>query len=469
MTLQQRATRPRFTLHLSRFTFLLALIFPIAANAERTYSERVHEYILGNGMKVLLLEDHKAPVGVLQVWYRVGSRNEQVGKTGLSHVLEHMMFKGTEKFGPEEYSRIIQRNGGNENAFTAEDMTTYFATLASDRLGIAIELEADRMHNLQFAEEQFTPELDVVMEERRLRMDNTPTSALFETLSAVAYAAHPYQWPVIGWMNDLRLATRADALAYYKEHYSPGNAFAVVVGDFDTNAMLGMLEKFFGAVPRRPAPPPVLAVEPEQQGERRTILRRPAHLPFVAIAYHVPNLRSPDAHALEVLSEVLAGGKSARLYQDLVYERRLARSAAASYNMTSADPSLFYLYGQPLPGKPIATLEKELLAHVERLRTGSVTEAELTKAKNGIEAGFILAQDSLFYQGMLLGQYEIADSWKALDTYLPGVRAVTAADLRRVANSYLTADNRTVGVLEALPVPPGQVLSVQGASGGPVH
>jgi zinc protease len=439
------------------------------AQAARSYTERVREHILSNGMKVLLLEDHKAPVGVLQVWYRVGSRNEQVGKTGLSHLLEHLMFKGTEKYGPEEYSRIIQRNGGNENAFTTEDMTTYFATLASDRLGVAIDLEADRMHNLEFAEDLFTPELNVVMEERRLRMDNNPTSALFETLNAVAYTAHPYQWPVIGWMNDLRLASRQDALAYYKQHYSPGNAFAVVVGDFKSDEMLATLEKSFGAVPRGPLPPPILSVEPEQQGERRTVVRRPAHLPFVAMAYHVPNVRSRDSHALEVLAEILAGGKSARLHQDLVYERRLARSAGASYNMTSADPSLFYLYGQPLPGKSTAALETELLAHVERLRTADATDAELAKAKSGIEAAFILAQDSLFYQGMLLGQYEISRSWKDLDEYLPGVRAVTAADVRRVTDFYLTADNRTVGILEALPVPAGQALPVQGMAGGPVH
>lgn len=440
-----------------------------AVLAARTYTERVSEHVLSNGMKVLLLEDHKAPVGVLQVWYRVGSRNEQIGKTGLSHVLEHMMFKGTEKYGPEEYSRIIQRNGGNENAFTTDDNTTYFATLASDRLGVAIDLEADRMNNLKFDEEQFTAELSVVMEERRLRTDNNPTSALFEELSATAYVAHPYQWPVIGWMNDLRLATRQDALAYYRQHYSPGNAFVVVVGDFDSGKMLATLEETFGAVPPGPPPPQVTAVEPPQSGERRTTLRRQAHLPFVAIAYHVPNLRSSDAYALDVLSAVLAGGKSTRLYQDLVYDRRLARSAGASYSMTSVDPSLFFLYAQPMPGKSTETIERELLAHVERLQTGKVTEREMVKARNGIEAGFILAQDSLFYQGMLLGQYEIASDWKGLDAYLPGIRAVTVDDLRRVALFYLTEDNRTVATLDALPVPAGASVPLQGMAGGAVH
>jgi zinc protease len=449
-------------------TLLLLLSNVRGASASRPYAERVREHTLGNGMKVLMLEDHKAPVGVVQVWYRVGSRNERLGKTGLSHLLEHLMFKGTDKVGPEEHSRIIQRNGGNENAFTTEDNTTYFSTLASDRLHVAIELEADRMRNLKFDEAQFAPELDVVMEERRLRTDNNPASALFEQLKATAYSAHPYQWPVIGWMNDLRLATREDALAYYRQHYSPGNAFVVCVGDFDGDALLAVLEKHFGAVATAPLPPPVYAVEPVQEGERRTVLRRQAHLPFVAIAYHVPNLQSPDAYTLDLLSQILSGGKSARLHQDLVYHRRLARSAAAGYDVTSVDPGLFYLYGQPMPGKKTAELERELLAHVERLKNTHVTERELQKARNGIEAGFVLAQDSLFYQGMLLGEYEIAGDWKKIDEYLPAARAVTAEDIQRIARYYLTEDNRTVATLDALPVPPGQVVPLD-ASAATVH
>jgi zinc protease len=450
--------------------FLLVVVASVtivasATFASKPYSERVREHTLSNGMKIILLEDHKARVGVLQIWYRVGSRNERLGKTGLSHLLEHLMFKGTEKIGPEEYSRIIKRNGGNENAFTSDDSTTYFATLASDRLHVAVELEADRMHNLQFDETHFSPELNVVMEERRLRTDNNPVAKLFEELKSVAFTAHPYQWPVIGWMNDLRLATREDALSYYRQHYSPGNAFAVCVGDFDSDELMATLEKWFGVVPAAPLPPPVYAVEPPQEGERRTVLRREAHLPFVAIAYHVPNLRSADAYALDLLSQILAGGKSARLYHDLVYQRRLARSAEAGYDLTSVDPGLFYLYGQPLPGKPVEQLEQELLAHIERLQEKPVTERELEKALNGIEAAFVLAQDSLFYQGMLLGQYEIAGNWRRLDDYLPAVRAVTAADIQRVASYYLTADNRTVAVLDPLPVPPGHAVPLDSPAG----
>ncbi len=423
------------------------------ASADLDYSSRVKEHQLANGMKVLLLEDHKAGVSTFQVWYRVGSRNEELGKTGLSHLLEHLMFKGTEKHGPEEYSRIIQRNGGNENAFTANDNTAYFANIASDRLPVLIELEADRMHNLSFDDAHFGPELQVVIEERRLRTEDNPTAALFESLSATAFTAHPYEWPVIGWMGDLRQATREDALAHYRLYYAPANAFIVSVGDFNSDELLKEIEAQFGSIPAGQQAPAVRAVEPPQQGERRLSLRREAQLPFVAMAYHVPNLKDADAPALEVLSAVLAGGESTRLHKRLVYEQRIAREAGTDYQYTSADPNLFIVHGQPLPGKTAAAVEKSLLVEVELIKTakGAVTAAELQKAKQGIEAGFVLAQDSQFYKAMMLAQYEIAGGWKQIDEYLPRVRAVTADDVARVAQKYLTTENRTVGVLDPLP------------------
>jgi zinc protease len=448
---------------------LVAVTWPLAAHAADTYAERVREKTLSNGLKVILLEDHKAPVATFQVWYRAGSRNEQLGKTGLAHLLEHLMFKGTDKVGPEEYSKIIQRNGGNENAFTANDSTTYFATIASDRLGAVIELESDRMHNLKFEDAQFVPEHKVVMEERRLRTDNNPVSALFEQLNSVAYSAHPYEWPVIGWMNDLRQLTRDDALVWYRTYYAPGNAFVVVVGDFVADDLFAQIEKAFGPVPPGPAVPAVRAVEPLQQGQRRAVLEREAQLPFVVIGYHVPNLRTTDAAALEVLAAVLAGGKSARLYDDLVYKKRLAREAGANYDLTSADPGLFYVFGQPLPGKRVAQVEEELLAHVARMQRQLVGARELTKAKNGLEADTVVSQDSLFYQAMLLGQYEIAGDWRWIDNYLPGIRAVTADDLQRVASFYLTEENRSIATLQPLPVAPGKPPPQEGLPQGMVH
>lgn len=416
-----------------------------------TYGERVRETVLSNGMKFILLEDHKAPVVVAQFWYRVGLRNERTGTTGLSHLLEHMMFKGTERVKPEEYNSIIQRNGGQTNAFTSRDYTTYFATIASDRVGVVADLEADRMVNLKINDDLYGPERDVVKEERRLRTENNPVGDLFEQLSATAYTAHPYQFPIIGWMADLERSTLDDLLGHYRTYYVPNNAFVVAVGDFDGAQLVADLTRVFGPIAPGESPPSVRSVEPLQRGERRVELRREAELPFVAIAYHVPNLRSADAAALEVLAAVLSGGKSARLYQELVYRRRLARNADADNDYLSVDPGLFSLHAQPLPGKSAAEIEAALLAEVERIKATSASAAELGRAKKGIEARSVFAQDSLFYQALLLGQYEINGDWRRIDEYLPAIRAVTGDDLTRVARFYLDQDNRTVATLVPLP------------------
>ena len=444
------------TLRPARRWLLCALLAVAAMYASpapgASYTERVKETVLRNGLKLILLEDHKAPVVVFQIYYRVGSRNEALGHTGLSHILEHVMFKGTPTVAPEEYSKIIQRNGGRTNAWTTQDSTTYFASLASDRVGVVIDLEADRMTNLKLTDEVFLPERSVIMEERRLRVDNNPSDALFEQLASTAYAAHTYQFPVIGWMSDIGQATVGDALQHYRTYYIPNNAFIVVVGDFDTTALIKQITDAFGDTPIGPPPPAVRAVEPVQHGERRVELRREAQLPYVAMAHHVPNLNSPDAAALEVHGAILSGGESARLHRELVYRQRLAREAGASYDYTSIDPGLFTAYAQPLPGQSEAAVEAALTRELERAAAEPPTAHELEKAKNGIEADFIFGQDSLFYQAMLLGEYEVASGWRRIDEYLPAVRAVTAADVLRVAQAYLRPTNRTTAVL--IPDPP---------------
>ncbi len=420
--------------------------------AASTYAERAAERVLGNGLKLILLEDHKAPVVVFQLYYRVGSRNESLGHTGLSHILEHVMFKGTDTVGPEEYSKIIQRNGGRTNAWTTDDNTTYFATLASDRVGVVIDLEADRMANLKLTDEIFLPERSVIMEERRLRVDNNPVGDFFEQLSSTAYAAHPYQFPVIGWMSDIAQTTPTDALQHYQTYYSPNNAFVVAVGDFDSARLTEQIAAAFGPIASRPPPPVVRAIEPPQHGARRVEVKRAAQLPFVAMAHHVPNLRSGDAAALEVLATILSGGESARLHQALVYRLRLARDAGASYDYRAIDPGLFTAYAQPLPGQSAAAVEAALQREVAQAAAAPPSPRELDKAKNGIEAHFVFAQDSLFYQAMLLGQYEVAGDWRRIDDYLPVVRAVTGADVLRVARTHLRPENRTTAVL--IPDPP---------------
>lgn len=432
------------------------------------YAERVRESMLPNGLKLILLEDHKAGVAVFQLWYRVGSRNEVAGSTGLSHMFEHLMFKGTETVGAEEYSRIIQRAGGDTNAFTSQDYTTYFAKLASDRLRVVIDLESDRLAHLKIDESVFGPERDVVAEERRLRTDNDPVSTLFEQLAAAAYTAHPYGAPVIGWMSDIQGMTLDDAMRHFRTYYVPNNAFVVAVGDFDPAALAAEIERAFGWIPSGSTPPFVRALEPPQQGERRVEVRRTAELPYVAAAYHTPNIRSVDAPALEVLAQVLSGGRSTPLHQELVYRRRIAREAGASYDFLSQDAGLFTVSAQPLPGKPASMVERALFDEIEKARRHAPSARALQKAKNAIEAQFVFSQDSLFYQGLLLGQFEINGDWRAIDEYLPAVRAVTADDVLRVARVYLRPENRTVATLVPL-ASTGPVMRTAALRPGPLH
>ena len=417
------------------------------AESERI-GDRVHEATLPNGLKVLVLPITKAPVVTLQVWYRVGSRNEKLGTTGLSHLLEHLMFKETDKLKPEEFSKIIQANGGELNAFTTADYTTYFETLAADRLGLALEMEADRMSNLKLREETTEPEKRVVMEERRLRSVDNPWGALYEETNAAAFRAHPYMWPVIGWMKDIESSTVADIRTHYETYYRPNNAIVVIVGNVEADKAIGQVRKAFGSTKAGTPPPAVTEVEPDQLGERRIIVKKEANLPALVWAYKVPNIKSSDAFALEVLATILSDGESSRLYKKLVIEKRLLLDVNADNPLLSLDPNLFTLSGQLLPDKKIGDVEAALDKEIEAVAQKPVTERELTKAKNQIEAQFVFAQDSNFYQAMLLARFELIGDWRGLDEYLPSIRKVTAEDLQRVAKQYLINDFRTVGILQ---------------------
>lgn len=432
------------------FLLLLAMVLPYTDRepaAQTLPAPGVHEATLENGLKVLLLENHKSPLVTFQVWYRVGSRNERDGKSGLSHFLEHMLFKGTRKIGPEEYSRIIAKNGGRSNAFTTTDATVYFATMSRDRIGVAIEMEADRMTNALLDGAHFDAEKKVVLEERRLRTEDNPTAALAEVTGAVAYLVHPYRRPVVGWMSDIENLTREDLRRYYRTYYQPNNAFIVAVGDFSAPEMLGKIRQHFGKLPRAAEPPKVIAEEPPQRGERRITLKKEAELPFILIYYHAPNLKHPDSYALDLLSVILASGKSSRLHQDLVYRRRLARSVSADYDGLAIDPTLFSITAQVMPEKEPLEVERAIYAHLDRIKSEPVSDRELEKAKNQIESAFVMGQDSIFGQAMRLGRFEIAADWKLLNSYLPNIKKVTAADILKVAKRYLDPDRRTVGTL----------------------
>ena len=425
----------------------LLLVGAGQAGAAASYAEQVREETLENGLKVILLPDHKAPVGVVQVWYRVGSRNETTGLTGLSHMLEHMMFKGTGKYGPNEYSEIIAREGGSENAFTSDDATAYFAKLAADRLEVELELEADRMRGLKLTAAEFEPERKVVAEERRLRVDDDPISWLYETMDAATFQTHPYRHPTIGWAADIENWSLEDLQIHYDRYYQPGNAVLVAAGDFDPDQMAASVRKNFGAIPAGDPPPEMTVKEEEPRGPRRVEVTRPARLPFVAMAHPAPNLDHPDSAALEVLDVILSGGKSSRLFEALVRENPVALGASSHYSRTAVDDRTFVVAAQAQPGRSADEVEAALAAEIEKIRNEPPSEEELERAKRQIEASFVFSQDSIFYRAMLLGTYEMAGGWRQLDEYLPATAAVTPADVQRAARRWLGAERRTTGIL----------------------
>jgi zinc protease len=407
----------------------------------------VHEYVLKNGLKVLIIEDDKAPIATFQIWYRVGSRDEPIGKTGISHLLEHMMFKGTQRYGPQEFSRIIQRNGGIDNAHTTKEYTMYYQTLPSDRIELSIELEADRMTNLLLNEKDVLSERAVVMEERRMRYEDDPQNILFEEVVATAFKVHPYRWPVIGWMSDIASIEREDLYAHYKTFYSPNNAFIVVIGDVKKEEIIEKIKREFEDIEPKKVPERRNIIEPPQSATKRIYLKKEAELPYLIIAYHVPGfLQSQDSFALDILSSILSGGKSSRLYKDIVYEKRIGINVFSDYSFYK-DPFLFILGGTVSPEKDIKELEKAIEEQIERIKKEVPSHREVEKAKNQIESSYIFAQDSTYSRGLYTGFFEILGDWRLMEKYLDGIRAVKPEDVQEVAKRYFKDENKTVGFL----------------------
>lgn len=431
-----------------RNILLYSASFLFAIHIHHAKAADISRFVLDNGLKVVLMEEHKAPVVTFQIWYRVGSRNETTGKTGLSHLTEHMMFKGTKKNGKGVFSRIVAKNGGTENAFTGNDYTAYFESFAADRIELSLELEADRMQNLLIDPDEFLLERSVVMEERRTRTDDDPYSYLIENLYAIAFLVHPYHGPVIGWMSDLKNLNREDAYNHYKKYYIPNNATIVVVGDFFTDELLPKIKAHFGKIPKGPSPRQEIAPEPKQIGVRRSLVRREAQLPFVFVGYHAPNYQSPDTYALTVLSTILSVGKSARLYRSLVYDQQIALETGGYYSGLTTDPDLFYLYATAQPeGNPEA-LEAALEKEIARLQSKPVTEKELEKAKNQIAAEYLMGSDSNFFRAMQIGTAEtVGAGYRYVFDYVGNIQGVKAEDVQAVAKKYLTEDLKSVGIL----------------------
>ncbi len=402
---------------------------------------------LESGLKVILVEDHSAPVVSRWTFYRVGSRNERPGITGISHFIEHMMFNGAAKYGPKEFDRVLESNGGYSNAYTGNDLTAYFEDAASDILELCLDLDSDRMRSLAFQPEIVETELSVVREERRLGNDNSVDGTMYEELNALAYQAHPYAWDVVGWMSDLESITREDAVTYWKSYYAPNNAILVIVGDFDAPRALSLVRQYYGDIPAQPAPPPVRTREPEQKGERRAAVHMPAELSGFLVGYHIPAVTAPDICALDILQYVLTDGESSRLHRRLVRDEELAVYVYSSAEWR-VDPGLFILAAKMQPGRDTAAGERAVYAELEAIARDGVTAAELAKAKNRLLANLYRGIETVNGRGDAIGSYEVYfgdynELFRIQDRY----QAVSTEDIKRVAGQYFSARNRNVVTL----------------------
>ena len=451
------ALKSRVPRGLVRALFALALVTAFAAPAGAATGSPIADMSLPNGMRVLVKTDRRAPVVVCMVWYKVGSIDEVNGTTGVAHVLEHMMFKGTKAIPTGEFSRIIAEAGGRDNAFTSRDYTGYFQTLHKSQLPLALKLEADRMSNLVLSPDEFAKEIRVVMEERRWRTDDRPRALVYEQLMAVALKAHPYRHPIIGWMSDLENMKVEDAQAFYDRWYAPNNATLVIVGDVSPQEVQKLAAQHFGAIRKKALPPRKITAEPEQLGRRQFTVKAPAELPYVLMAFHAPVLRNPEAdwepYALEMLANVLDGNEAARLNRSLVRTERLASSAEASYDGVGRGPGMFYLSATPTQGKTVQEVESALRREVERLIKDGVTEDELQRVKSQAVASHVYERDSMFFQARQIGSFAMVDlPPNVMDTFVEKLKQVTAEQVREVARKYLVDDKLTVAYLDPQPL-----------------
>ncbi|MCX7626935.1 MAG: insulinase family protein [Methylophilaceae bacterium] len=438
---------------LKRCFVLLGLLLTL----QEVAAAAVHEFKLSNGLKVLVKEDHRSPVVVSQLWYRVGSMDEYDGTTGVAHVLEHMMFKGTKKVPAGQFSRIIASAGGKENAFTSRDYTVYFQQLEKSKLGLAMKLEADRMVNLDMSDKEFAKEIEVVKEERRWRTEDKPQALVGEQLMSTAFQVHPYGRPVIGWMNDLQQMTAQDARDWYQRWYAPNNATLVVVGDVEPKEVYRLAKKYFGPLKARKLPERKQQAEPEQKGERRVVVKAPAKLPYLAMGYHAPSLRDAqndwEPYALEILAGVLGGNSASRLHRNLVRRDRIAVEVSVGYDAVNRGPALFEFDGTPSEGVTVEELELAIRSEIENIKQNGITEEELQRVKAQVIAADVYKRDSMFYQAMEIGMLEsTGHSWRLIEEYPKRLQAVTAEQVQAVARKYLDDDKLTVAVLDPQPI-----------------
>ena len=407
----------------------------------------VEKHVLDNGLTVLISEDHSAPVVTYQVWYKVGSKNERPGITGISHLCEHMMFKGSKNIGPQEHMRLIQANGGISNAWTSFDMTCYWEKLANDKLELAINLESERQKNLTPTPENFTSEREVVKEERRMGLDNSPFGAVFEQILNTTFVAHPYHWHVIGFMSDIDNITLDDLKNHYKVYYAPNNVIAVVVGDVNPKEVMKLMHKYYDDIPAQPPPPKVGTVEPEQKGERIAYVHKIAQMPAFMVGYHIPEFGHPDTYPLSVAARVLFTGQSSRLYQKMIYQDQSALHVGGDC-FSLQDPGVFYCFAIMQPGHTAEGGRNTLFEEIDKLKNEPIDEKELQKAKNQLEAEFIFNLQSVSDKGSWIGYYHtVLGDYSKLFEEAEKFQQVTAEDVMGVAKKYFDEKNRNVAVL----------------------
>ncbi len=415
------------------------------------------ETTLANGLKVIVKEDHRAPTAIQMVWYRAGSIDEKDGTSGVAHVLEHMMFKGTRSVGPGEFSRRVAAAGGRDNAFTSRDFTAYFQLVPARQLPAMMKLEADRMGNLVLSEKEFNSEIKVVMEERRMRTEDDPQSLVSEGMNATAFQAHPYRRPVIGWMDDLEHMNYRDARQWYQTWYAPNNATLVVVGDVKHQDVFKLAQQYYGVFKPHALPERKPQNEPAQAGEKRVVVKAPAKLPYLLMSWKAPHIRDVEkdreSYALDMLAAVLDGHSASRLPKRLVRESRIAQAVGAGYDNTLRGEALFSIDAQPADGHSMAELEAALRAEIKRIQDEGVAADELERVKTQTIAVQVFKRDSMMAQAMEIGQAEVIGlGWRSIDRMLEQLRSVTAEEVQAVAKKYFGNDSLTVAVLDPQPV-----------------
>ncbi len=408
---------------------------------------KVTTHTLNNGMKILVHEDHDVPNVALYFFYKIGSRNERPGTTGISHFFEHMMFNGARKFGPKEFDNMMEKNGGSNNAYTSRDVTVYTDWFPKSALELMFDMESDRIRDLSFDPKIIQSERGVVYSERRTSVDNNPFGVLYEQLFASAIIAHPYHWPVVGWASDIEAWTMDDLKAHFKMGYAPNNCVMVASGDVTPEEIIALAKKYIESIPRQAPPPEVRTKEPEQLGERRISVRRPAQLPMMMMAYHVPNTSDADQPALDLIEALLTTGRSSRLYRRLVEKDQLVLNVGGG-TQESLDPTLFLFTLQVRSGKTTAEAEKALYEELDLLAAKGVTSEELDKARNQLLAEFYRGLKTIAGKANLLGRYEVFNgSWAKVNSVAAELDAVKPADIQRVAARYFQEKNRTVATL----------------------